>query len=52
LRPGARRHPAGHPLYERFGFATTGSMVVTLPDGVSLMAAEMRRPIRGAFAAG
>ena len=36
----------GVPLYERFGFVTSAPMQVTLPDGVTLAAAEMHRPIR------
>jgi GNAT superfamily N-acetyltransferase len=36
----------GVPLYERFGFVAAAPMQVTLPDGVTLEAAEMHRPVR------
>jgi GNAT superfamily N-acetyltransferase len=36
----------GVPLYERFGFVASETMIVTMPDGVSLEAMEMHRPIR------
>jgi len=36
----------GVPLYERFGFVVIEPMIVTTPDGVSLQAVEMRRPVR------
>jgi len=31
----------GLPLYERYGFAVTGHVVVTMPDGVALPCAAM-----------
>jgi len=35
----------GVPLYERFGFVATGEMTVTMPDGTTIDAVAMDKPI-------
>jgi hypothetical protein len=36
----------GVPLYRSFGFTTVAAATVTLPDGVSIDAVTMQRPIQ------
>jgi GNAT superfamily N-acetyltransferase len=38
----------GEPLYRAFGFREVERFTLTMPDGVSLEAVAMERPIRGA----
>ncbi len=35
----------GIPLYERFGFRLLSHEMITLPDGVTMAAASMDKPI-------
>ncbi len=37
----------GVPLYEAFGFRSTGRFTITMPDGVTLDAVAMERPVYG-----